>query len=163
MTTHDQPDEGKSKTQLKHEAQAVKDMGRRLVDLDAGVLEDLPLPQDLREAVLAARRMHQHGARRRQLQYIAKLMRGMELDEIDAALTRLNSRAREEAAAFARLEDLRERLIDEGDAALEALIALKPDLDRGHVRRLIREARRERETDKPPKAARALFRYLRDH
>lgn len=162
MTTHDQPIEEKSKTQRKHEAQDIKDLGRRLTELDEKTLGELPLPDRVRDAVNETRRITQHGARRRQLQYLAKILRGVDTTAIDTVLEREKLNARESARKHQQLEVIRDRLLAEGDSALSALIEDYPQIDRAHVRRLLRDARKQQETDKPPAAARALFQYLRD-
>jgi len=153
---------GPSKSQLKREAQALQDLGTELVELRAEQLKRLDLPEDLRDAVELARRINQRGGRKRQLQYIGKLMRGIDAEPIRAALDALRRPAREDTARQHRLENWRDRLLAEGDAALEALLEDYPNADRQHLRRLIRDAQRETTQEKSPKSARALFRYLRD-
>ncbi len=75
-----------SKSQRKREALALQDLGATLVTLKPTQLEKIPLPEELREAVLAARQMTQRGARKRQLQYIGRLMREIDPEPIRAAL-----------------------------------------------------------------------------
>ncbi len=153
---------GPSKTQLKREAQVLQDLGTELVGLNTDQLNRLPLPEDLRDAVDLARRITQRGGRKRQLQYIGKLMRGLDAEPIQAALDALRKPAREDTARLHRLEHWRDQLLAEGDAALESLLEAFPQADRQHLRRLTRDAQREAKQDKPPKSARALFRYLRE-
>ena len=75
-----------TKSQRKREALALQELGETLVDLKPAQLNKMPLPEELREAVLAARQMTQHGARKRQLQYIGRLMREIDPEPIRAAL-----------------------------------------------------------------------------
>ena len=154
--------EEKSKSQLKREATALQELGEELVNLKPAHLADMPLSERLREAVDTARAITKHGGRKRQLQYIGKLMRSEDAEPIRAALERLREGNRFAAARLHRLEQWRERLIEEGDGALAELLDEGPALDRQQLRQLIRNAVKERATGKPAGAGRALFRFLRD-
>ncbi len=155
-------DERPSKSQRKREAHALQALGERLVDLKPQQLERIPLPPDLHDAIREAQRLHQRGARKRQLQYIGRLMR--ELDDpaaVQAAWERITRPGEAETRLHHRLERWRDRLVEEGDAALADWLAEHPATDRQHLRQLVRAARKERERQQPPKKARELFRYLR--
>jgi len=151
-----------SKSQRKREAKALQDLGARLTALSDEQLRRLSLPDELYEAVRLAQRIRERGGRKRQLQYLGKLLRSLDAAPIQERLAALQLQHREAAAEFHRLERWRDRLIDEGDAALEAFLQEHPQADRQHLRQLIRNARAERDRQAPPKAARTLFRYLRD-
>ena len=109
-----------------------------------------------------AQRITAHGGLYRQKQYIGKLMRNFDVDPIEAALTARRDSRDTASRAFHRLEQWRDRLLIEGDAAIEALRTDLPHADLEHVRRLVAEAARETTAGRPPTAARALFRYLRE-
>ncbi len=151
-----------SKSQLKRDAAALQELGEKLVKLREAQLKKVPLPDPLREAVETAQRIKSHGAHKRQLQYIGRLMRNVDEAPIRQALEALKGTGREAAAHFQRLERWRERLINDGDAALSELLDDYPQTDSQHLRQLIRNARREQEQDSPKGAGRALFRYLRE-
>jgi len=151
-----------SKSQRKREAQALTALGRRIAELSAGDYATLPLDGTLREAFDEVRGMRSHAARKRQQQYIGKLLRHGDAERLEAALAAIENRGREDAARHHRVERWRDRLLAEGDAALGDLLAEYPQADRNHLRRLLRTARREADTDKPPRAARELFRALRE-
>lgn len=151
-----------SKSQLKRDAAALQQIGEELVKLREAQLDKIPLPDFLREAVDSARRITSHGARRRQLQYIGRLMREVDPAPIRQALDTLQGTGREAAAQFHRLERWREELIAKGDTALGELLDAYPQADSQHLRQLIRNARREQEHGTPKGAGRALFRYLRE-
>lgn len=151
-----------SKSQRKRESHALQALGEALVALSPERLAGMPLPEVLRQAVLDAQRIHQRGAHKRQLQYIGRLMRDVDAGPIKAALDTLRQSNREAAVRQHRLERWRERLLDEGDAALENLLAEYPNADRQHIRQLVRNAQRERERGEPPRNGRTLFRYLRE-
>jgi ribosome-associated protein len=155
-----------SKSQLKREAESVQQMGKSLVELPAAryaaVMAKLDLPEALHEAIAACRAINARGGRKRQLQYIGKLMRGIDAEPVRSALAALEGRDRTETAQLHRLERWRERLIAEGDGALAELLDEYPAADRQRLRQLTAKARKERDAGQSPAAARALFRALRE-
>lgn len=155
------PDDEKSKSQSKREMTALQELGAALVDLSTHELDRITLPEKLRDAVMAARSIAQRGARKRQLQYIGRIMREVDAAPIREQLAELQSRSRQSAARLHHLERLRDRLLEIGDAALQEVVETFPNADRTHVRQLVREALKEKQQNKPPRAARTLFRYLR--
>ena len=160
----ERPVEGErpSKSQRKRDAHALQDLAEALVELADSELARIPMPDALREAVLDAKRMTARGALARQRQYLGRLMRDIDPEPIREALEAVHARGHAHVAHFHRLERWRDRLLDEGDVALETLMSEHPQVDAQQVRSLVREAARERKAGKPPQAARALFRYLRD-
>jgi ribosome-associated protein len=151
-----------SKTRRKREAEARQQLGAALLKLSKSAFAQIPLPEKLADALAEARRIRQHGALKRQLQYIGKLMREVDVEPIQAAYDRATHPLQEDVEQHHRLEQWRDRLLEDGDAALGELLANHPDLDRQHIRQLVRSARKEAGNDKPPRAARELFRYLRE-
>ena len=151
-----------SKSQRKREAHALQALGESLVKLNKSALAQIPLSDDLRNAIDEARRLHQHGALKRQLQYIGKLMRQCDIEPIRSAYDKVTNSYREDVEQHHELEQWRDRLLSDGDPALEKLLLEHPELDRQHVRQLIRTSHKEAANAKPPKAARELFRYLRE-
>ena len=151
-----------SKSQLKRESHALQALGEELVRLPPAKLAKIPMPEELAEAVQLARQIKARGGLKRQLQYIGKIMRSIDAEPIEKALDALKNAAGREAAKFHRLEHWRDRLVDEGDTALEQLLEEFPHADRQHLRQLTRNAQREAAKQKPPKSAREIFRYLRD-
>lgn len=157
---HDQ-DDRPSKTRLKKEMHALQDIGDELVALSRDRLARVPLPDSLRDAVLAAQRITQHGARRRQMQYIGRLMRSIEVEPIRAVLDAFSGNSREETARQHRIERLRSDLMaDEG--VLHHIAETWPGADLQHLRVLRRNALREQAEARPPRAFRELFRALRE-
>ena len=163
MTTDEfEEDEKKSKSQLKREMTALQDMGEALVQLSDRDLQRVPLEADLKAEILQARSIQQREGRRRQLQYIGKVMRGMDCSSIEAALQRMADGNRAESREFHALEALRDQLIADTDDALKNTLQSYPHADRQHLRQLVRNAQHELAADKPPASARKLFRYLRE-
>jgi len=150
-----------SKSQRKREMTALQDMGEELVKLARGRLEKFDLPEPLLNAILEAQRLSSHGAIRRQMQYIGKLMRDVEIEPIAEQLAALRGESTAAKAEFHALERWRARLIED-DQSLGAWLSAHPDADAQQIRQLIRNARKEAAEGKPPKSSRALFRLLRD-
>jgi ribosome-associated protein len=150
-----------SKTQQKRAMLDLQALGIALVDLSAAQLAALALPAPLAAAVADARRMSQHGARRRQLQYIGKLMRDLDPEPIREQLAALRGQSARAAARQRRLEDWRARLLED-DGALTAFAQEFPAADLQALRTAIRNARREQAGAKPPRAYREIFRLLRE-
>ncbi|MCY1273030.1 hypothetical protein D9M70_216270 [compost metagenome] len=152
----------KSKSQIKRELHALQDLGERLTTLKADVLAKLPLTDALQRALAEAPKHKAHIARKRHLQYIGKLMREQDIEAIVALIDQLDSSTREYNERFHALERWRDRLIEGGDTALESFVVDYPDTDRQHLRGLIRHAQHEAAHNKPPAAARKVFKYIRD-
>ena len=158
IDTDDRP----SRSQLKREAEALQDLGLALVELPQAKLDRIEMPEKLREAIDLARRITAHGGKRRQMQYIGKLMRNFDAEPVRAQLDAMQQADRRSAQRFHLLEALRDKLIAEGDEALGEILERYPQADRQHLRQLIRQAQQERDKNKPPASARSLFRYLRE-
>jgi ribosome-associated protein len=152
----------KSKSQLKREMHALQSLGEELVKLSKDQFEKVVLPEDLHDAVIEARNIRQHGARKRQLQYIGKLMRSIDPVPIQEQLDTLKGQSTQAAQTLHTIERWRDQLLDNGDQALEKLLAQYPQTDRQYIRQLLRNAHKEIKANKPPKSTRALFRYLRE-
>jgi len=163
---HTEPSAPPSRSQQRRDALAVLDLAGQLVAAPPAQLARMDLPADVTDEVANVRRIKAHGARKRQLAYLAKLMRRHDEAVFDAARAIFGEdreQQHKEAAALHRLEALRERLLnDAGDTALGQLIARHPDIDRQHLRSLIRRARVERDKDRKPHAQRELFRLLKE-
>ena len=153
-----------SKTQRKATMHALQDLGETLVELDARRLSDLAteaeLPERLVDAIIQARTITAWGGRKRQLQYIGRLMRDIDPEPIRRRLDAWAHGHQEDTARQHTLEQWRDRLLNESDA-LELLAANHPTLPRPRFRALIARARAERESDTPPHAYRELFRALK--
>lgn len=155
---------GPSRSEQRRGALDVLALAQQLAALDTGRLGKLPIPDDIRPHIDDARRITSHIARKRQVAFLAKQMRREDdavLDAIRDALDAGGEAARAETALLHRVEAWRARLVDEGDAALAALLDDYPAADRQHLRQLARNAASERKANKPPHAQRELFRELR--
>jgi len=145
----------KSKSQIKREMHELQALGKQLVGLPHKQLVNIPISDKLRQAVIAAKTL-KLGAIRRQLQYIGKLMP----KEIRTALNELQQPHIEEVDAFHEVERWRDQLLRDDYDLLDELVNRFVNVDRQHVRQLIRNARKEQKQNKPPKSAKLLFKYL---
>lgn len=151
----------RSKTKAKEEVEALQDLGKRLVGVGNDRLKKLDIPESLRDAVLEAKRITSHGALRRQMQYIGKLMRDVDTDPIQEMLDELDGISNKANARFHALEKLRDRVIED-EAVITTLKNDHPDLDVSALRTLRRNAIKEQTEQKPPKAYRAIFQLLKN-
>lgn len=158
------PDEefdGPSKSQLKRDSAALQDLGRELAELGKERLAKVPIDEDLRDAVKDYQRFTAHEAKRRQLQYIGKLMRSVDPEPIRAALDAFKGVSAVETAKMHRLENLRTKLLED-EKTLHGIAEAHPGVDLQQLRVLRRNAIKEKEQNKPPRAYRELFRVLRE-
>ncbi|QJQ96447.1 MULTISPECIES: ribosome biogenesis factor YjgA [Halomonadaceae] len=156
------PEGWQSKTQRKQEMQALQALGEKIIALSDAERARLPLSDDMLDAVEETTRIRSHEGRRRHMQYVGKLMRREDMTAIQAAFDEFEQEKLKRDHAFHRLEKWRDRLIDEGDEAVEAFIIDFPDVDRQALRQLVRNAKQERQREKPPTSARKLFKLIRD-
>jgi ribosome-associated protein len=149
-----------SKTRRKKEMLELQALGVALTELPEAQVEAMDLDPALEQAVLEAKRMKSHEAKRRQLQYIGRLMRDVDAEPIRARLATLEGHSAQATARHRRLEAWRERLLAD-DEALTEFASQYPQTDIQAVRTLIRNARKEQNEGKPPRAYRELFRLLK--
>ncbi|HAT9303537.1 TPA: ribosome-associated protein [Legionella pneumophila subsp. pneumophila] len=136
-------------------------MGIKFIDLSASKLDSLPLPDNLRQAIIDARSIKSHGAKRRQAQLIGKLMRAADFEAILAAYEKILEEESSITASFHEIELWRDRLLQDGkDALTEFIDAYQPE-DVQQLRQLIKKALDDQMKEKNTGAAKALFRYLR--
>jgi ribosome-associated protein len=151
--------EPESKSRKKKEMLALQALGEKLVELSSDQIKKIDMPLELLDALLFAKTINKRGARRRQLQYIGALMREADPEPIQKALDIIGKGQLQDAEQFAELERWRDELIEGSDGLLEEMVSR--GADRQTLRHLVLSARKEREGNKPPKATRALFRFLK--
>lgn len=152
--------EEKSRSELKRRMQGLQKLGERLVGLPSSLLEKIEMPEELRQAVLHARSLKKHEARRRELQHVGVIMRKVDPEPIREALEEFARGRKGEAARFQQVERWRDRIVDGDEEILQEILDRFPGADRQKLAQLARNARKEREAKKPPACSRALFRYL---
>jgi len=154
-------EEGRGRSKRKRAVQALTDLGKQLVELKPDALARFELPDELLQEIKAAQGM-KHTARKRQLKFIGGLLRKMDTESIEETMANLEAQKQGIDEAFHEVERWRDRLVDEGDAAMTELMQEYPAADAGQIRQLMRNAQRERLQNKPPKSSRQLFRLLRE-
>jgi ribosome-associated protein len=149
-----------SKTKAKEESDSLQELGKRLVGVGNDRLKKLDIPETLADAVREAKRISSFGALRRQMQYIGKLMRDVDIEPIQEMLDELDGVSNKANARFHALEKQREKLLAD-ESIITALKNEHPDLDVSALRTLRRNALKEQAENKPPKAYRAIFQLLK--
>ena len=155
------PEEIVSKTKRKQEMHALQALGVALVALPDAQVRAMGLPGPLELAIFEAKRIRSHEARRRQMQYIGRLMRDADAEPIRARLAEIEGHSAQGIAHHRRLEAWRERLLAD-DQALTEFAAEHPGADLQALRALLRNARKEAKEGKPPRAFREVFRFLKE-
>ncbi len=150
-----------SKTKKKEAMHELQDLGAELVELSPGQLKRINLPENIYDAVRECQKITAHGARRRQIQYLGKLMRTADDEPIRAGLAVIRGESSEETARLHRLERFRTRLLED-ESFLSEIAAVWPNLDLQHMRQLRRNALKEKENNKPPKNFRAIFQVMQE-
>ena len=150
-----------SKSQRKRDSTALQGLGKELFELSRDQLKKMDLPERLLDALLECKRLTNFEGIRRQMQYVGKIMRDVEVEPIDQQLAVIRGESNLVKTQFHALENWRTRLVAD-DAALPEWLAEHPETDVQQFRQLIRNARREAAEAKPPKSSRVLFKILRE-
>ena len=159
----DQQDDEKSKSQVKREMHAYQELGRRLMDVKPAQLDKLELTDELRAALEEAHRHTARGALKRHLNFVGKLVREQpDIEAIQALVDRLDSNTQAHAHYFHQLERWRDRLLTGKPEEQEAFLDTYPSADRQTIRQLVRQATKETAENKPPAAARKLYKMIRE-
>jgi ribosome-associated protein len=152
-----------SKSARKRQMHSLQNLGESLLELNEQQLAKIPMENEqLLDAILDCKRIKTNSARKRHLQLIGKLMRHIDPVPIEKAIAAIHQNRRTESDEFHQLELLRDRILAEGDAGIEAALSLLPSADRKHIRQLALQHHREIKKNKPPAASRKLFKYLRE-
>ena len=159
-----EPDDGPSKSELKRQMTERQKLAEVLAAISSDALKTIPLDEAIKTAIAETNKIKSFEAIRRHKQYLGKLMRFLDDEELDVIQKRLDAIqgvSKAETAKLHFLESYRDRLIT-NDETFTKMIEQYPDMDIQNMRTLIRNARREKELNKPPKAYREIFRVLKD-
>ena len=154
--------EAPSKSQLKREAEELRSFGRELVRLPVSVLEGLSLPDELFAAIKQAKAIRQNRAIKRQIQYIGKLMRQCDIEQVQKAYHDYKRKVSQHTAEFHAMERWRDRFLENDKTVFADFLEENPEVDRQYLRQLQRNAVKEQEQGKPPVNSRLLFKYIRE-
>ena len=151
-----------SKTKRKKAAKAAQQVGEELVALTDEQLNKIDIPSELHKAVVDVRQMHQHGARRRQMQYIGALMRTVDVQALQRNIEKVTAQRHEETRRFRQVELWRDELTSGNENRLAWIIENLPDADRGQIEKMVHAVIAAKGTPERRRSNRALFRYLRN-
>jgi ribosome-associated protein len=155
-------DDGKSRTQAKNEDRALQVIGKQLVGLSSKQLANIYVPEELLEAVMVARKTKKRGAKRRQMQYIGRLMRNIDPEPIRNALENIRLGDLDKARSFHKIEQWRDAIKAGEEQVIEEVLASCPDAERQRLTQLARNASHDVQKGKGVKSSRVLFRYLKE-
>lgn len=150
-----------SKSQVKREMEALQMLGKKLTELKPAQLKKVPMSEDLTHAIKESYNIRKNEAKRRHLQYIGKLMRAEDADEIQYAIDQFDSSSERFAQELHKMESWRDRLVSQGNEVLSDFISENPDTDVQHLRALVRNAKKDHDQGKNTGAGKKLFQYIR--
>ncbi len=154
----------KSKTEIKKEMHQLQDFAQSIVEMSKHQRSRLPLSEDLKDAMIVADKIrNKHEALRRHIRHIAKILLETDLDPIYQAIDVMANKHQQETAKFVRLESLRDELIEQGNEAIEALLAEFENMERQKLKQLVRNAAKEKKAEKLGKHYKNLFAYLKEN
>jgi ribosome-associated protein len=154
----------KSKTEIKREMHQLQDFGQKLIEMSKHQRSRLPLSEDLKYAMIVADKIrNKNEALRRHIRHIAKILLETDLAPIHQALDVMANKHQQETAKFTRLENFRDGLIEQGSEGIETLLAEFEQMERQKLKQLVRNAAKEKKTEKLGKHYRNLFDYLKEN
>lgn len=154
----------KSKTEIKKEMHQLQDFGQKLVEMSKHQRSRLPLSDDLKDAMIVADKIrNKNEALRRHIRHIAKILLETDLAPIYQAIDVMANKHQQETAKFVRLENLRDELIEQGNEAIEAILAEFEKMERQKLKQLVRNAAKEKKAEKLGKHYKNLFAYLKEN
>lgn len=160
--TPEMEEELKSKTELKREMHKLQDFAQSIIEMSKHQRSLLPLTDDLKDAMVVADKIkNKHEALRRHIRHVARILFETDLAPIHKAIEILANKHQQNTAKFERLESLRDKLIEEGNDAIEVLLAEFEKMDRQKLKQLVRHAAKEKKAEKLGKHYKNLFIYLK--
>jgi ribosome-associated protein len=151
-----------SKSQRKRDAHELLDLAKKLIAMPESRLKRMPMDENLREEVEFARSIRAHGARKRQLMTVGKMLRNRDTEELVDAVNDIDQKNRRVNARFHHVEAWRDKLVEGDDQVLSGLLEQMSGINAQTLRQLIRNAKKETRLGKPPAASRKLFKLLRE-
>ena len=151
-----------SRTSRKKDCDDTLELGEKILALTKDELAQFNMDDELRNAFEEGQRIKSHGALKRQKHYIAKLMRGRDIEPLTAQLDLVLHKHDIFSAAFKRMEKWRDTLINDGDDGITAFLQEYPHADRQYLRQLVRNVAQEKKRNKPAASFRAIFKYIRE-
>ncbi len=150
-----------NKTQIKKDMAALFALGEEISELSVSQVSSLDLPENIHKAILEVSKMPHKGARKRLLKFITGQLHKIDVEPLLEKLARIKNKSAHGVREHHLVERWRDSLIKGGHDALTTFLYEQPDADRQHLRQLLRNIQKEAEANKPPKASRLLYRYLK--
>ena len=151
-----------SKTELKKDSKKIQAFGKKISELSSEEISSFKFPDTILKAIKDCKSIKSNVAKKRQVQYLGKLLREIDLSKVYLKMDQINSNSQLEVRNNHKAEIWRERLIQDKDAVTE-LIRLCPDVERQKIRQLIQNTLKETKASNPPKYYRQLFKYIKEH
>ena len=157
-------EELKSKSEVKREMIQLQIFGQKLIDLSKHQRSKIPFTVDVKDALILADKINnKHEALRRHVRHLAKILSETDLEPIKHALDVMANKHQQETAKFIKLEKMRDNAVDQGSDFIEALLTEHESMERQKLRQLVRQASKEKKSEKPGKYYKELFEYLKFH
>ena len=154
--------EDKSRTEIKNEANDLQALGERLISLSNTQLSGIDIPEELKEAVQAAKTFTSHKAKRRQRQFIGALMRQIEPEPVIKAINAIEGGISLKSSKLGILKQLHKDLLSGNSTTIDAILSEHPEVDRQRLNQLVRNAKKEQSEVKKQKSAANLLKYLKE-
>ena len=147
-----------SKTELKKDSKKIQEFGRRISELTINNIEAFKFPSNIYEATIDLKNIKSNSAKKRQVQYLGKLLREIDLTDAFLTMKQLKVSSQKEIQRNHIIEDWRDRLLSNNDSITQ-FVDEYPKIDRQSLRQTISNAQKD---NKSPKYSRQLFKLIKD-
>ena len=151
-----------NKSELRREALALQGLAKELSELHDSVWVSYKLSDDMLEELKELKQIQQHGAKKRQLKRVAKLLRGEDISAAQHAVENAKKQHADVNAAFHKVELWRNKLVAENRDALTEFLSLYGEVNAQELNQLVRNAKQELAKGKSPKSSKLLFKLIRE-
>ena len=150
-----------SKTELKKDSKKIQQFGRKISELTINNIEAFKFPLTIYEAVIGLKNLKSNSAKKRQVQYLGKLLREFDLTHAFLVMKQLEVSSQKEIQRNHIIEGWRDKLLSNNDSITEFIDEF-PKIDRQSLRQTISNAQREKKDSKGAKYSRQLFKLIKD-
>jgi ribosome-associated protein len=150
-----------SKTELKKDSKKIQQFGRKISELTINNIEAFKFPINIYEATIGLKNLKSNSAKKRQVQYLGKLLREIDLTDAFITMKQLKVSSQKEIQRNHIIENWRDKLLSNNESITE-FVDEYPEIDRQSLRQTISNAQKEKKDNKPPKYTRQLFKLIKD-
>ena len=150
-----------SKTELKKDSKKIQQFGRKISELTINNIEEFKFPLNIYEAVIGLKNLKSNSAKKRQVQYLGKLLREIDLTDAFIVMKQLKVSSQKEIQRNNIIESWRDKLLTNAKSITE-FVDEYPKIDRQSLRQTISNAQKEKKDNKPPKHSKQLFKLIKD-